>query len=252
MIRSNRLWILLSLAVPLTTIAPFATSVALAETPAAEARAEGGARQPATPAALDGRFQRYILAPDGRITALVLQDGTVVHVRPHAADEPAANLRAGEPLHVEGGLVKTPTGAMIVRAVVQQGGKVIADGSKEHGHRGHRGEGREGREGKGKHAHAQLQPIVATARVSQIVSSPRGRVHEVLLDDGTSAFGQLDSLGLKVGDRVTVAGKGGAYPQGKALRVDTITLPSGEVRTLPKPERHGHGRKGPPAGSAPA
>jgi len=250
MIRTNRLWILLSLAVPLTAIAPFATSVALAEVPpAAEARAEARTRPPLTPAAMDGRFQRYILAPDGRITALVLQDGTVVHVRAHAPDEPAANLHAGDALHVEGGLVKTPTGAMIVRAVVQQGGKVIADGSKERGHRGHRGERREGKE---KHAHAPLQQVVATARVTQIVSSPRGRVHEVLLDDGTSAAGQLDGLGLKVGDRVTVAGKGGAYAQGKALRVETITLPSGEVRTLPRPEHHRHDRQGPPPGSAPA
>ena len=246
MIRSTRLSILLALAIPLTAFAPFAASVAQAAPPDEKAEA----RPEATPTAVDARFQRYILAPDGRITALVLQDGTIVHVRTHAADEPAVNLRAGDALHVEGGLVRTPTGALITRAIVKQGGKVIADGSKEHegGHRGHHGEGR-GEHGKGKHA--PLQAVIATAKITQIVSGPRGHVHAVLLDDGTSARGQLDQLGLKVGDRVTVAGKGGAYPQGKAMRVDTITLPSGEVRALPHHGRH-HDHKGPPAGSAPA
>jgi hypothetical protein len=241
--RTNRLWILLSLAIPLTALAPFATSVAQAE----EAPAAAEARPETTPTAVDARFQRYILAPNGRITALVLQNGTVVHVRTHTAEEPAANLHAGDALHIEGGLLKTPTGALITRAVVQQGGKVIADGTKEHGrgHHDHHGKAHEGR------PHAPLQEVVATARITQLVSGPRGHLHEVLLDDGTSAGGQLDALGLKVGDRITVAGQGGAYPQGKALRINTITLPSGEVRTLPQPQRH-HERKGPPPGSAPA
>lgn len=251
MIRSTRLSILLALAIPLTALAPFAASVAQAAPPDQKAEA----RPEVTPTAVDARFQRYILAPNGRITALVLQDGTVVHVRTHAADEPAANLRPGDALHVEGGLVNTPTGALITRAIVKQGGKVIADGSQDHERGRHHGEGRgEHGKGRGEHGqgkHAPLQEVIATAKITQLVSGPRGHVHEVLLDDGTSAAGPLDQLGLKVGDRVTVAGKGGAYPLGKAMRIDTITLPSGEVRALPHHGRH-HDHKGPPAGSAPA
>ena len=250
MFRMNRLSILLALAIPLTALAPFAASVAQAAPPDEKAEA----RPEATPTAVDARFQRYILAPNGRVTALVLQDGTVVLVRTHGADAPAANLHAGDALHVEGGLVKTPTGAIIVRAVVQQGGKVIADGTKEHEHgRGrHHGKDHDGERKEGKGKHAPLQPVIATAKITQLVSGPRGHLHEVLLDDGTSAAGPLDQLGLKVGDRITVAGQGGAYPQGKAMRINTITLPSGEVRTLPQHARHPHDRKGPPPGSAPA
>lgn len=243
MIRLNSLRVLLALAIPLTTLAPFASSVALAAQPDA---VETEARPVATPVKVDARFQRYILAPNGRVTALVLHDGTIVHVRSHAADEPVANLRGGEALHIEGGLVKTPTGSMVTRAVVQQGGKVISDGSQAPERR-ERGQHRKGEGGK----RAPLQDVVATARITQIVAGPRGHVHAVLLDDGTSAMGaKMDELGLKVGDRVTVAGKGGAYAQGKAMRINTITLASGEVRTLPKMHRH-HGRKGPPPAGAP-
>ena len=47
----------------------------------------------------------------------------------------------------------------------------------------------------------------------------------------------LETLGLKAGDRIAVAGKGGTYAQGKALRIEKITLPDGTTRDLPKPQR---------------
>ncbi|MFT3772443.1 MAG: hypothetical protein QM820_44175 [Minicystis sp.] len=239
MIRRNAFSFLLAFALPFAGLA-LTEAPALAQTaPAANARA-------ATPITIDGRFQRYVVNPRGHVMALVLQDGSVVHVPPHATSGAAGALKPGDAIHVEGAAAKTPTGTVIVRAVVQQNGAVIADGTKGHGRRGRHHRDKDGKAPEGKERahreHAPLSPMTATARVTAIVSTPRGRAHALLLDDGTTASGPgLETLNLKVGDRVSVSGKGGAYTQGKALRIDTITLPSGETRTLPRPQRHAKG-----------
>jgi hypothetical protein len=221
---------LLAFALPLAALAPAAP--ALAQTAPVEATA--------APVAVDGRFQRFVVTPQGHLAALVLQDGTVVHLPPHAKNLPVAQIRPGDAIHVEGVARKTPTGTMIARAVVKQNGNVIADASQAHGRRGHHDKDHAGGE-EGKRQRPALAPVTASGRVAAVLASPRGRVHTVLLDDGTTASGfGLEALSLKVGDRVTVAGKGGAYPQGKALRIETITLPNGETRTLPARPHHGH------------
>ena len=252
MTRRSPLWILLALAVPLSAAvaAPFVASVALAEPPPADAPAEAEAPPEAPPVALEGRFQRFVLAPDGDVRGLLLDNGSVVRVAPRAFREDPAALKAGDAVHVEGIPAATPTGTVFERAVVQHDGKVLSDTMKRGAHRHHRHHGKgKGEHGKGEHGRrhekrAELQPVRAAGRIAALVSGPRGHVHAVLLDDGTSATGfGIDKLGLKVGDRVTVAGMGGAYAQGKAMRIMTITLPNGETRELPKPEWKGRHHK---------
>jgi hypothetical protein len=239
MTRRSPLRILLSLAIPFSVAvaAPFVATSALAEPPPEGAPAEAQAPPEAAPVALDGRFQRFVLAPHGDVIGVLLDNGTVVRVSPRAFREAPAALKAGDALHVEGIPAATPTGTVFERAVVQLDGKVLSDTMKRHGHRHHRHHHAEGENGKRHEPRAELQPVRAAGRIAAVVSGPRGHVHAVLLDDGTSATGfGMDQLGLKVGDRVTVAGMGGAYTQGKALRITTITLPNGETRELPKPD----------------
>lgn len=231
--RRNPLSFLLALALPFAAVAVTAPAFAQSAPPAASAR-------PATtPVKIDGRLQRFVLSPRGDVRALVLQDGTVVHLSRHAGKDAVGALKAFDPVHVEGGAVKTPTGTVIMRPVVSKNGSIVVDASKA------REGGKHGKHGRGEHARrekgdrAALAPITASGRVQALISTPRGHVHTVLLDDGTSASGfGLDTVGLKVGDRVTVNGKGGSYTQGKAMKIESITLPSGEVRQLPKHPKH--------------
>jgi len=231
--RHNPLSFLLALALPLAAVA--VSGPALAQGAPATARAA------ATRVSIDGRFQRYILNPRGHVMGLLLQDGTVVFLPRRAARGAAISLKPYDAIHVDGGAMKTPSGTVIMRPVVRQNGTVLVDASKhrargQHGERGKRGErARHGRE----HEGAALAPVTAVGRVQAIVSTPRGHVLALLLDDGTSATGfGLDGVPLRIGDRVAVSGKGGAYAQGKALRIETITLPSGETRALPKAPAH--------------
>src|SRR5262245_14992049 len=86
---------LLALALPLAGLSAVSAPV-LAQPAPQETKAKG------TPTAVDGRFQRYVVSPRGDLTALVLQDGTVVRVPPQAAQGPAGALKPGDALHVDG------------------------------------------------------------------------------------------------------------------------------------------------------
>jgi hypothetical protein len=214
-------------------------SVALADPPAASAEAA-----PA-PVAIDGRFQRFVLSPRGKVTGMVLADGTVVRLPHRSIKEDPGSLRPGAAVHVEGVLVQTPNGVVIRRAVVQHGGKVIADARGAH-KRGHHGKGRHG---KGKKQHQALAPVQAAGRITTLLPGKMAGMSTMLLDDGTTVIaGSLDGLGLKIGDRVALAGEGGAYPLGKAMVARTITLPSGETRALPAPQHRRHHQETEPKG----
>lgn len=220
---------LLALAIPFAGVLASASPALAQSGPPAAAAAKAR-----TPIVRDGRFARFALTPHGKIMAVVMQDGTTVHVPGAEPRSTLGALKAGDAIHVEGMAKQTPTGMVIARALVQKDGVVIADG-RERRARADRSER--------KQARAALAPVTATARVAGVLSTPRGKVHALLLDDGTTASGAgLETLGLRVGDRVSVSGKGGTYTQGKAVRIETITLPNGETRTLPKPERHHHRR----------
>jgi hypothetical protein len=232
MLRSRAFEILLSIALPL------AVAAAPAIAPR-EARADGPAAAPHAPpqrTAFNAQFQRYLLMPDGRTMGLMLRDGTFVFTPGHALHRDAPSLETGAQLDIEGAVRHTPTGNIVRGAVVRVNGNVIADARKAHRRHAHH-EGH-AKDHQGKHHH-ELQPVTGAGQIAAIVSSPQGHVHALVLTDGTTAMAHdLETLGLKVGDRVSVAGMGGAYPRGKALRIDKITLPSGQTRDIPHPVRH--------------
>jgi hypothetical protein len=215
-----------SLAIPLAIAAVpvLASSTAFAENPpVAQARTTFSAP-----------FQRYLLSPNGKPMGLMLADGSFIATPHHAMSKDAPVLTTGTRLDIEGVVRKTPTGTIVQHGVVKANGTVIADASRAHGKREHR----DG-EHHGKH-HVELKPVSGAGQIAAIVSGPKGHVHAMVLTDGSTVVGQkLETLGLKVGDKISVAGMGGAYPLGKSMRIEKITLPNGQTRDLPRAAHHG-------------
>jgi hypothetical protein len=235
------LWLALSLSLPLGAAVATVSSYAMADAPAAQARAAAVA-----PTVVEGRFQRYLVSPRGETTGLLLDGGTVVRVHPDSMTKGAPELKAGDTVRVEGRVMKTPTGQIIMHALVKRGGDVIADGTamKEHV----KGDHKKGDHKKGEHGGATLAPVTATGKIVAIVTGHKGKVAGVVLDDGTTASAghksDLGALGLKVGDQVTLTGKGGVYPRGKGMMIEQVKMPGGDSRTLASaaPRHRGHAK----------
>ena len=196
----------------------------------------------------EGKFAQYLLSPRGDIDGAVLEDGTVARFPPHAIAPDATSLRRGDAIRVEGEATKGPGGTVFANASVTKGDVIIARADAPPppppgppgpgGPRGP-GPGRPGPGGRPGPPDADLAAMSATGTIRGFSTDPRGNVDGILLSDGTTARAgrkaRLETLGLKPGDTVTVTGRGGAYPQGKSLRIETIKLPSGEVRTVERP-----------------
>jgi hypothetical protein len=235
------LWLALSLSLSLGAVIATVSSVASADAPAAQARAAAAA-----PSVVDARFQRYLVSPRGETMGLLLDNGIVVRVHPEAFAKGAPELKAGDTVHVEGRAMKTATGQIFMHALVKRGADTIADATamKDHDHHGgKKGDHKKGDHKKGDHDKAALAPLSATGKIVAIVSGHKGGVAGVVLDDGTTASAghkaDLAALNLKVGDQVTLTGRGGVYPRGKGLKIEQVKLPSGDSRTLASaPRRH--------------
>lgn len=102
--------------------------------------------------------------------------------------------------------------------------------------------------GKGSFDPASLEAVSSTAKVAALLPGRHGEPFAVILDDGTVAYApfrhhgdanaagstanKLADLGLKPGDAITVAGKGGNYDVGRALVIESVTMPTGDVKAL--------------------
>jgi len=231
MLRTKTVSFLLSLAALALAVPTFAPGVALAD------EAPIAAKAPQPRVTTTGRFQRYLLNPGGKPMGLLLSDGRFVPTPRHAMPADAPVLAAGDTLQIESVVHTTPAGTVLARAVVQRNGTVIADASQIHGrhHRDHQGAGNEQH---ARHPHAALAPLAVTGKIGALIAGHHGHIRAIVLEDGTTASAHgLETMGLKVGDQVALAGKGGTYPMGKALRIEKITLPNGQVRDIP-PHAH--------------
>lgn len=193
---------------------------------------------------VDGKFAHYLVSPKGDIDGLVLEDATVARFPPHAIASDTTMLRPGDAVRVEGDAVNGPIGHALVRASVSKGNVVIVradipppppSGGPGAGARPHRGGKHGPKDGKGPHEDSLLSMTV-TGKIQGFSTDPHGIVDGILFVDGTSARAgkkaRIETLGLKAGDTITVTGKGGNYPQGSSLEIETVKLPSGEVRTV--------------------
>ncbi len=190
--------------------------------------------------AIDAKFERWLPTPTGEVHAMLLDNGTIVHVR----DIDTNVLERGDAIHVEGksfGENKT----MIGMAEVKKDGKVlIAAPELEGDHHGKWGKGPDGFKGGKKH-HGEksekwaqkkaehekkleaLAPMSADAKVVALLPGRHGKVHGFVLSDGTVAYLPHHSdaeIAVKNGDAIKVEGRGGSYPAGRALEIKTLEV----------------------------
>ncbi len=206
-----------ALAAPLA----LATSDASA-TPTNGAEAKGGkegkAKQPRV--TVDATFERYVLDAHGHVRALLLKDGSLVHA-PEAAVRDTS-MKAGDALKIEAHAKATGGVTLYGRALVKKNGVVVVDATKKVEH--------------GEHVKStgKLGDLSATGKISFFLYGHKGAVNGVVLADGTVAHAgkgaSLDEYKLKIGDAVTVSGKGGSYALGRALKLESIKLPNGDVK----------------------
>jgi hypothetical protein len=84
-----------------------------------------------------------------------------------------------------------------------------------------------------------LPVIDVQSKVQTVTVDPRGLVDGLILEDGTRVLAgrkaHLERLALKPGDRVAIQGRGGSYPEGQVLQLETITLADGRTLALDVP-----------------
>jgi hypothetical protein len=203
--------------------------------------------------AVDAKFERWLPTPSGEVMGMMLDNGTIVHVR----DVDTNVLKPGDAIHVEGksfGENKT----MIGMAEVKKDGKVLIAAPEFKGDfKGHHGKwnkdgekkGDKGDKGAWKAKHAEkmaekkaehdkkmesLAPMSADAKVVALLPGRHGKVHGFVLSDGTVAYlprHHDTDVAVKTGDTIKVEGRGGAYPAGKALEIKTLEV-NGQKTTL--------------------
>ncbi|HVY48671.1 MAG TPA: hypothetical protein VHB21_22440 [Minicystis sp.] len=183
-----------------------------------QAKREQPAAAPQGETAIDGTFQRYLVAPHGDALGLLLGDGTVVRLPHGAAADPS--LKPGDGLHVEGKVHKAAQAAVVMHAKVSRAGQVIYDGSAVA--KSERGDA------------PKLEAMTATGKVVALIPGRKG-LAGVALDDGTTVtFHGKDAadLALNTGDAISVEGRGGSYPIGRGMLARSIKLPNGETKEL--------------------
>jgi hypothetical protein len=170
---------------------------------------------------IDGAFQRYLVSPRGEPLAVMLADGTIVRLPHGTVANPS--LKPGDPLHVEGKAHEANQVTVLAHANISKDGQVIFAADKK-GARGDR------------EAHAKLQPMTATGKIIALIPAQKDVVLGVVLDDGTTVLfgrhGDGTELAIKLGDTITVEGKGGSYPIGNGIAAQSIKLPNGETKTF--------------------
>ena len=193
---------------------------------------------------IDGKFAHYLVAPNGEIDGLVLEDGTVTRFPPHALTPERVPLQSGDAIRLEGEAVNTPAGPVLAYASVRKGNATIVRSDRrtpaappEPGAVFRPRPGRtHGPQGTNGPHEANLRPMTVTGEIEGFSIDPHGRIDRILFVDGSNALAgdevRFETLALKAGDTITVTGKGGDYPQGISLHIATIKLPTGEVRTF--------------------
>jgi co-chaperonin GroES (HSP10) len=215
LIRSlSRVALLAALVAPLGIA--ISSSIASAS-PAGAAREAKEGKEKKPRVTVDATFERYVLDAHGHVSALLLKDGSLVHA-PEATVRDTS-MKAGDALKIEAHAKTTGGVTLYGRALVKKNGTVVVDATKKTEHVKSTG---------------KLAELSATGKISFFLYDRKGAVRGVVLADGTAAHAgkgaSLDEYKLKIGDAVTVSGKGGSYALGRALRLESIKLPSGDVK----------------------
>ncbi len=190
-------------------------------------------------ASVDAKFSQWLVSPSGKVTGLLLDDGSVAMVPHHAAkDVTKATLQPGDAVHVEG--FSHQGSPVYAFASVKKGDTTIVDaprppqgelgaGAKgtwrkhdldpqkvaewraQHpdfvpgqGRAMHEGrDGEERHEGKWHHEDtSSLAPASATGTVVALLPGRHGETRAVVLSDGTVAYAKHSKTDAKLGDLV--------------------------------------------------
>lgn len=199
-----------------------------------------------TAVAVDAKFSRWLVTPRGEVAGILLEDGALVMIPPHATkDLKTSSLTKGDAVHVEG---FTHEGSSVYAfASVKKGDDVVVaapkrpEGSGKGEGRKHDGEGRD-HDGKGGQSVEGLADVSASGKVLAVIPGRHGGARGYVLEDGTVAYlrhakrekgsgeAKAQDLGVKKGDAISVSGKGGKYDLGTALVVKKLTLANGETK----------------------
>jgi hypothetical protein len=184
----------------------------------------------------DSTFERVRIDPHGRVSGLILADGTDVAAAPGEAAQLAQQVRSGDPIALERG-----PGNSFVVLDGRTGGR-FALGSMDSVGRGG-----------GPPSSAVPYQLVDNARdlpwmttqgrVTRVLHTPNGDTSGLLLDNGMQVRIVPGVEGvvaaMRLGDIVTVGGRGTATPAGSALWAIRIAQPSGLVLLDMTRGRHG-------------
>jgi hypothetical protein len=202
-----------------SVLAPLALSFSVLVASAPAFAGDQKAHKHAAAASVDAKFERWLLTPNGKIGGVLLDGGRIVRVHDKSVKD--TSLKTGDAVHVD---AKGGGGAYHRAKITKNGVVVVDDTAKQE---------------KGKHEKAdasKLSDVSGSGKVVAFLQGPNGKVHGVVLEGGTTAYARhksdLGSVGLKIGDVVTVNGKGGSYALGRALVIDSIKLPNGETKEL--------------------
>jgi hypothetical protein len=140
-------------------------------------------------------------------------------------------VTAGDSVDVQGDQSVAGPVQLVERATISRGGTVLT--SAEPPPPPSPGRGR------GPAADAALQPMSASGAIHAVLYNREGIEDGLLLDDGTTARvppnAALERLNLKVGDRVTIQGRGTASGVGRGLRAETIAVANGTTVVVDTP-----------------
>lgn len=171
----------------------------------------------------DATFDRYLVSPAGHVDGMLLSDGSVVRIPRGVTVD--TTVKKGETIRVEAHMHALPDGTIYTRPLVTKGTATIVDGTNPK-----KPEAKN--EGK-----PQLSDLKVSGTVSSFLIDQKGEKYGVILADGTIAYAHhtdLAAQGVKLGDAVTIEGKGGTYPQGKSVWIKSMKLPNGTT-VAPKP-----------------
>jgi hypothetical protein len=173
-----------------------------------------------------GVVDQQLLNPQGEVDGLLLRDGTIVRLPPGAIA--LKGVAPGDAVDVQGDLSNGGPVPIVERASVSRNGTLLTASAPPPPARQ-----------RGPAADAALRPMTTTATVHALLFNREGVEDGMVLDDGTTARvpprAGLDRLNLKVGDRVTLTGRGMQVGTAKALRVETIALAHGAAVVVDAP-----------------
>lgn len=192
-----------------------------------EAKKEGDKKAAKPRVTVDATFERWLLDAHGRIHGVLLKDGSLIRVHEGAVRD--SSLKAGDVVKIEARSKSVSGVSLYGRALVKKNGAVVVDATQKPA-----GKAKDDKAKDDKAKGAKLADMTATGTISYFLYDRDGGVRGVVLSDGLVAQvgkkAKLDDCKLKKGDSVTVTGKGGSYALGRALRIESIKLPNGDVK----------------------